>query len=66
MAIGEVLFLCSPDSRFFVRPVAIGLQKKRRPDMVETGLCLRDFLAAEGLDCWPRTTGTGSLAPGLQ
>jgi DNA primase len=29
--------------------------------VVETGLRLRDLLAAEGLDCWPKTTGGKGL-----
>src|SRR5205823_2848427 len=29
--------------------------------VVETGLRLRDLLAGEGLDCWPKTTGGKGL-----
>ena len=29
--------------------------------VVETGLRLRELLAAEGLDCWPKTTGGKGL-----
>jgi bifunctional non-homologous end joining protein LigD len=29
--------------------------------VVETAFRLRDLLAAEGLDCWPKTTGGNGL-----